>query len=41
VLVNLFREPVGAPMPPDAIGTLIAAAERRAGLRDTVIPRGR
>ena len=32
VLVNLFREPVGAPMRPDAIGALIAAAARRAGL---------
>jgi len=32
VLVNLFRAPVGAPMRPDAVGELIAAACRRAGL---------
>jgi integrase len=32
VLVNLFREPIGAPMRPDAIGELLAAASRRAGL---------
>ena len=32
VLVNLFREPIGAAMPPDAINTLITAAGRRAGL---------
>ena len=32
VLVNLFREPVGAPMTPDAIGDLVAALCRRAGL---------
>jgi site-specific recombinase XerD len=32
VLVNLFREPVGAPMRPDAVGELIVAACRRAGL---------
>jgi integrase len=32
VLVNLFREPVGAPMSPDAIGDLVAALCRRAGL---------
>jgi integrase/recombinase XerD len=32
VLVNLFREPLGAPMRPDAIGELMAAASRRAGL---------
>ena len=32
VLVNLFRGPVGAPMRPDAIGELLAAASRRAGL---------
>ncbi len=32
VLVNLFREPVGAPMRPDAIGELITAAGVRAGL---------
>ena len=32
VVVNLFREPIGAPMRPDAIGELLAAASRRAGL---------
>ena len=32
VFVNLFREPIGAPMRPDAIGELLAAASRRAGL---------
>jgi hypothetical protein len=30
VVVNLFREPIGAPMRPDAIGELLAAASRRA-----------
>ena len=38
VLVNLFREPVGAPMRPDAIGELLAAASRRAGLVRPVRP---
>ena len=38
VLVNLFREPVGAPMPPDAINALVSAAGRRAGLGRTVTP---
>jgi integrase/recombinase XerD len=32
VFVNLFREPLGAPTRPDAIGELMAAASRRAGL---------
>ena len=32
VFVNLFRGPIGAPMRPDAIGELLAAASRRAGL---------
>jgi integrase/recombinase XerD len=32
VLVNLFREPVGAPMRLDAVGELAAAASRRAGV---------
>lgn len=32
VLVNLFREPVGAPMRPDAINELIGACSRRAGI---------
>ncbi len=38
VLVNLFREPVGAPMPPDAVNALIAAAGHRAGLARPVTP---
>jgi integrase/recombinase XerD len=32
VFVNLFREPLGAPMRPDAVGELLAAASCRAGL---------
>ena len=32
VFVNLFRGKLGAPMRPDAIGELMAAASRRAGL---------
>jgi integrase/recombinase XerD len=38
VLVNLFREPIGAPMRPDAIGELLTAASRRAGLPVPVRP---
>ena len=38
VLVNLFRGPVGAPMRPDGIGDLLAAASRRAGLAAAVTP---
>jgi len=38
VLVNLFREPVGAPMRPDAINGLMAACSRRAGLARPVRP---
>lgn len=38
LLVNLFREPVGAPMPPDAVNALISAAGRRAGLGRQVTP---
>jgi integrase/recombinase XerD len=38
VVVNLFREPVGAPMRPDGIGELLAAASRRAGLPRAVTP---
>ncbi len=37
-LVNLFREPVGAPMRPDAVNELLAACSRRAGLSQTVSP---
>jgi len=38
LLVNLFRGAVGAPMRPDAVGALIAAAGRRAGLALGVTP---
>lgn len=38
LLVNLFREPVGAPMPPDAVNALISAAGKRAGLSLQVTP---
>jgi integrase/recombinase XerD len=38
VLVNLFREPIGAPMRPDAINELMAAASRRAGVDRPVRP---
>src|SRR5664279_5454850 len=38
VVVNLFREPLGAPMRPDAIGDLLAAASRRAGLVQQIRP---
>ncbi|HEX6402390.1 MAG TPA: tyrosine-type recombinase/integrase [Pseudonocardiaceae bacterium] len=38
VLVNLFREPLGAPMRPDAVGELLAAVSRRAGLDPPVRP---
>jgi integrase/recombinase XerD len=38
VFVNLFRAPVGAPMRPDAIGDLVTAASRRAGLPQAVTP---
>jgi site-specific recombinase XerD len=38
VVVNLFREPIGAPMRPDAIGELLAAASRRAGLTTAITP---
>jgi integrase/recombinase XerD len=38
VVVNLFREPIGAPMRPDAIGELLAAASRRAGLTTVITP---
>ena len=38
VVVNLFREPIGAPMRPDGIGELLAAASRRAGLPRAVTP---
>ena len=38
VVVNLFRAPIGAPMRPDAIGELLAAASKRAGLTPAVRP---
>lgn len=38
VLVNLFREPVGAPIRPDAVNELMAACSRRAGLARAVSP---
>ncbi len=38
MLVNLFRGPIGAPMRPDAIGELLAAASRRAGLERALRP---
>lgn len=38
VLVNLFRQPVGAPMRPDAVNELTAACSRRAGLARAVSP---
>jgi len=38
VLVNLFRGVIGAPVRPDAVGELVAAASRRAGLAAAVTP---
>ena len=38
VLVNLFREPLGAPMRPGALNELLAALSRRAGLAREVHP---
>jgi integrase len=38
VLVNLFREPVGAPMRPDAVNEMMTACSRRAGLDRMVRP---
>jgi integrase len=38
VLVRLFREPTGTPMPPGAVNDLITAAARRAGLARQVTP---
>jgi integrase/recombinase XerD len=38
VVVNLFRAPLGAPMRPDAIGELLGAASRRAGLTQQIRP---
>src|SRR6266702_4140087 len=38
VLVRLFREPAGTPMPPGAVNGLITAAVQRAGLARQVTP---
>jgi len=38
VFVNLFRGTIGAPMRPDTIGELMAAASRRAGLDARIHP---
>jgi integrase/recombinase XerD len=38
VLVNLFREPIGAPMRPAVVNALITAAAHRAGLARPVAP---
>ena len=38
VLVRLFREPAGTPMPPGAVNDLITAAVQRAGLARQVTP---
>lgn len=38
LLVNLFRSPLGAPMPPGAVNELFDALCRRAGLRRRVTP---
>ncbi|MFD6857899.1 tyrosine-type recombinase/integrase [Rhodococcus sp. NPDC060090] len=38
LLVNLFREPLGAPMPPDALNELFEALSRRAGLPRSISP---
>ena len=38
VLVNLFREPAGAPMRLDAVNDLVTAAARRAGLQQAPTP---
>jgi len=38
VFVNLFRAPIGAPLRPDAVGELLAAASRRAGLDIAIRP---
>lgn len=38
LIVNLFREPIGAPLRPDALNELLRAASRRAGLAAAVAP---
>ena len=38
MLVNLFREPLGAPMRPGALNELLSALSRRAGLTREIHP---
>lgn len=38
LFVNLFRAPLGGPMPPGAVNALVSAAGRRAGLRRRIAP---
>ncbi|MCZ0986941.1 tyrosine-type recombinase/integrase [Streptomyces diastatochromogenes] len=38
VLVNLFREPLGSPVTPDAIGETVASLARQAGLDRKIAP---
>ncbi|WP_405976616.1 tyrosine-type recombinase/integrase [Streptomyces sp. NBC_00988] len=38
LLVNEFREPLGSPMPPDAINEVFEELGRRAGLERSVSP---
>lgn len=38
LVVNLFREPLGAPLRPDALNEMLRAASRRAGLAPPVAP---
>jgi site-specific recombinase XerD len=38
LVVNLFREPLGAPVRPDAVNELLRACSRRAGLEVSVAP---
>ena len=38
LLVNLFREPLGAPMRPKALNELLADLSRRAGLASAIHP---
>ena len=38
VFVNLFRAQIGAPLRPDAVGELLVAASRRAGLDPVIRP---
>ncbi|WP_433512923.1 tyrosine-type recombinase/integrase [Nonomuraea sp. CA-143628] len=38
MLANLFRKPLGAPMPPEALNELLTALTRRCGLDRKVTP---